>query len=228
MSSEPPDPNWPRLLGLAVHELRTPISVGSGYLRMLLMSDGTLTDRQRQFVTESQNAWKRMTTLAEEMSVLSNLEAGTFKLDRKRIDLGRLLVETVASLPPTEETAVEVKLTTSPRASTIQADPVRLKMALTSLLFALRREVVSSAILFVREAHRVYEGRQASWVVVGDADHIDPLAAATPDTLAVFDEWRGGSGLRLAIARRIIGAHGGVVWSPGDGTRAGAVLMLPH
>jgi signal transduction histidine kinase len=229
MSSEPTDPNWPRLFGLAVHELRTPISVGSGYLRMLLTSsDGTLTDRQRQFVLESQKAWGRMTALTEEMSVLSNLAAGTFQFDRKAVDLRRVLTEAIAALPPMEDMAVDVQLTTSAETATTEGDAVRLRTAFTSVLFTARRELVTSTTLFVRESSRPYKGRPASWVAAGDADHIDLLAAATPDMLATFDEWRGGSGLRLAIARRVFEAHGGAVWSPGDGTRAGAVAVLPH
>jgi signal transduction histidine kinase len=45
--------------------------------------------------------------------------------------------------------------------------------------------------------------------------------------LTTFDEWRGGSGLSLAVARRIINAHGGQIWSPGDDVRAAAVIALP-
>ena len=47
-----------------------------------------------------------------------------------------------------------------------------------------------------------------------------------------FDDKRGGHGLSLPIARRVIERHGGTVWSPpGDkgelGNRAAAVIELP-
>jgi signal transduction histidine kinase len=228
MSSER-DANWPRLLSLAVHEIRTPVSVGSGYLKMLVTtSDGALTERQLQFIGESQKQWARIATLAAEMSELSNLEAGTLKFDQKRVDVPRVLAEAVAALPEMEDRTVEVRLTTSPEPNTAKGDPVRLRTAFASVLFALRREIVTSSVLFVQERQQDYKGRPASWITVTDADHLARLAAATADDLVKFDEWRAGSGLRLAIARRILEAHGGSLWSPSDGSPAGAVMVLPH
>ena len=32
----------------------------------------------------------------------------------------------------------------------------------------------------------------------------------------------------LVVARRVIDAHGGALWSPSDGTKAAAVLVLPR
>jgi signal transduction histidine kinase len=47
-------------------------------------------------------------------------------------------------------------------------------------------------------------------------------------SLDTFDEWRGGSGLSLGVARRVIEAHGGRIWSPAEDAKAGAVIALPH
>ncbi len=229
MFSEPPDPNWSRLLGLAAHELRTPISVGSGYLRMLITSsDATLTDRQRQFIAESQKAWARMTALAEEMSVLAQLEKGEYRLDRQAIDLRKVLAEAIAALPPSADAPAEVRLTGDGASAPVQADGTRLRGALTSVLFALRREVVTSPELLVHVAPREYVGKPVLWVAIGEAEHVGALAAAGPEKLTTFDEWRGGSGLRLAIARRVVNAHHGSMWSPADGTKASAVVVLPR
>jgi len=43
----------------------------------------------------------------------------------------------------------------------------------------------------------------------------------------VFDEWRGGSGLSLPVARRILGGHGGRIWSAPEGHKSGARILLP-
>ena len=99
---------------------------------------------------------------------------------------------------------------------------------LTQVLYALRRELVSSNELFVRERGGEFRGKPASWVAIGDAEHIGGLETATSESLATFDEWRGGCGLSLAVSRRIIDGHGGAMWSPAESTKAGAVVALPR
>jgi signal transduction histidine kinase len=227
MSSEPYDPNWPRLLGLAVHEIRTPLSVGLGYLGFLTRFGSTLTPQQAQYVAESQKAWERIKTLADEMSELSQLEEGKLMLVRERLDLHGVLADAVSTLPEGDGSAVELELTTAAEPAMVMADRGRLLKAFMSILFALRREVVSSTKLFVSAAPREYEGQPASWISI-TTNPDDPLATAAPDGLGTFDEWRGGSGLRLALARRVIKLHGGAVWAPGDGSKAGAVIVIPN
>ena len=55
----------------------------------------------------------------------------------------------------------------------------------------------------------------------------DALSSADHSALTTFDEWRGGCGLSLAIARRVIESHGGRIWSPAVEPNAGAVAILP-
>ena len=93
---------------------------------------------------------------------------------------------------------------------------------------ALRRELVQSDTLFVRPQARDERGQPVTWIAFGDAEHIDRLERADPSSLETFDEWRGGCGLSLAIARRVFGTHNGRVWSAGAQAKAGAVVMLPR
>lgn len=227
MSSELPELKWARLLSLAAHELRGPLSVGLGNMSLLTRFDPPLTGKQLYFATESQKAWTKIRTLSEEMSELANLEAGTLKLHRRSMTIADAMAGAVAALPPAEDRTVTVDVSLAAMPSRINGDPVRLKMALSSILFAVRRELVTSETLLVREQHRDFSGRRACWIVIGDAVQVERLSAGIPEILGTFDEWRGGCGLRPAIARRLIEAHDGAVWSPADGTKAAAVLALP-
>jgi nitrogen-specific signal transduction histidine kinase len=109
----------------------------------------------------------------------------------------------------------------------IEGDSPRLKTALAAILHGLRREVVSTDRLIVRERTGEYSNKAASWIALAEAEHIDSVSNAALDSLTTFDEWRGGCGLSLAVARRIIGGHGGVVWSLTDGPKTAAVVVLP-
>ena len=223
------DDRWPRLLSLSVHEFRTPMTVVAGYIRMLLKDRaGALNDQQRRLLEEAEKSCARLSALLAEMSDLSNLEDGSAPFNRSAIELRPILSDAIATLPEVPDRHIDVELSTGSGSATVQGDPVRLKTAVTSLLIALRRELVASTKLFVKERSGEYQGKPASWIAFADADHIAELETATPERLAVFNEWRGGCGLGLPVARRIIESHGGAIWSPSEGTTSGAVLVLPH
>ena len=66
-----------------------------------------------------------------------------------------------------------------------------------------------------------------AWAVlaVGDETLLPSLIDAGRGTPPPFDEWRGGLGLALPVARRVIEALGGALWSaPGERPRAGSAL----
>jgi signal transduction histidine kinase len=223
------DARWPRLLSLSVHEFRTPMTVVAGYIRMLLKDRaGALNDQQRRLLEEAEKSCARLSALLVEMSDLSNLEEGSAPFNRSAIELRTILADAIATLPEVPDRHIDVGLSTGSGSATVQGDPVRLKTAFTSLLTALRRELVASSKLFVTERGGEFQGQPASWIAFADADHIAELAAATPERLTTFNEWRGGCGLGLPVARRIIGSHGGAIWSPSDEKMMGAVVVLPH
>lgn len=228
MTDRPEDPRWPKLLSLSVHEFRTPMTVVAGYIRMLLKDRaGPVTDQQRRLLEEAEKSCARLSALLAEMSDLGALEGGTAPFNRSELDLAAVLAEAIAALPDVPDRQIAVTLQSS--AARISGDPVRLRASLGAVLHALRRELVATLELCVRLTIRSHAGSPAAWIAIADPEHIDAVAAAPPDAVAVFDEWRGGVGLSLAVARRVINAHGGSIWSPvpGDGTKSAAVIALP-
>ncbi|HVL69632.1 MAG TPA: HAMP domain-containing sensor histidine kinase [Vicinamibacterales bacterium] len=225
MTNAPIDPRWPKLLSLAVHEFRTPITVVAGYIRMLLRERaGPISDQQRKLLEEAEKSCGRLSALVSEMSDLSALEGGKTTLNRGTVELHALLSDAIASLPPLPDREVRVELEGDGPVSA-SADATRLKGAFAALVMALRRELVTSDRLVVRLLAR--DG--ASRVVIGAPERIEGLAGADPDALSRFNEWRGGSGLSLAVARRIIDQHGGTLYGGHDEEdKAGALVVLPR
>lgn len=223
------DARWDRLLALAVHEFRTPVTVVAGYISMLLKDRaGPLNEQQRRLLEESAKSTSRLSALIAEMSDLASIEEGKTTLNRGRVDFGPLVADVVATLPPLTDRDVNITLDNGVVDASVHGDAARLKSALGSVLFALRRELVTSTELIVRVRRATEDGSRVVRISIADDVHIDAVADAGPGELGQFDEWRGGCGLSLALARRILNRHEGAVWSPLDDPKAGAVIVLPE
>lgn len=228
MSIDAAEARWPKLLSLAVHEFRTPITVVAGYIRMVLKERaGPISDPQRKLLEEAEKSCGRLSALVTEMSDLSALEGGTAAFNAATVDLERVLTEAVESIPPLPDREVNLIMDGAVPAQ-LSGDATRLRSALAALIVALRREVVRSDRLILRRVSGDFEGGAVSRLAIGEPEAIDAIASADPAGLDRFDEWRGGSGLSLAIARRVIERHGGKVYAPPGGTNAGALIVLPR
>jgi signal transduction histidine kinase len=227
MASEPGI--FPRALSLAVHELRTPITVVAGYLRMLLREQaGPLTDRQRQMLEEADRSCARIGTLISEISELGKLEAGELTIPGVTFDLSSVAAELASNMQEGHDRGIRLDLR-APEPAIVTGDRARIGAALKALMQAALRERADPGVIIV-ECTTV-QASDREWVVVTIGDESvapslrDGVHAAAP---LPFDEWRGGLGLALPVGRRVLEAHGGAVWSaPGTRPRAGSALRLP-
>lgn len=211
-----------------MHELRTPITVASGYLRMLLKEQaGPITDKQRKMLEEAEKSCARIGALIAEMSELGKLEAGDVTVPSVPFDLAALIASLASSMHDGEDRGVrlDVRATGSVMVS---GDRTRLAAALTALMHAALRERGEPGVIVVECS--TFPDTHHAWAIVtiGDETVTPSLAGAARATPPAFDEWRGGLGLALPVGRRVIEAHGGTLWSaPGDTPRAGSALRLP-
>jgi signal transduction histidine kinase len=214
-----------RTLSLAVHEFRTPVTVAAGYLRMILSEQaGPLTDRQRKLIEEADRACKRISALVADMSDLGKLVSKEMALPRQPVDVNALLAEVAGHMHEGDDRGVHLDVQASDRPARVMGDRARISAALGALLHAALRERGEPGTVAARCS--VVQDPDTTWavVVIGDNGQLDALAASRREPPA-FEEWRGGVGFSLLLARRVIEAHGGAVWS-GDGAHARAAVGL--
>lgn len=216
------------MLSHAAHELRTPVGVVLGYLRMLLRENATpLANQQRRMLQEMEKSTGRIKALADELSDLAKLETGEETFHYKSVDLGALIEDTISALPPLPDREVPITLDNQAVGATIEGDPKRLSTAFAAILFALRRELVTSTHLLVRLRRTTWEDAPVFWIAVAGNDRIDAVDGASLQDLGTFRENRGGCGLMPSIAERIIAKHDGRVSSPVEDSSTDAMLSGP-
>jgi signal transduction histidine kinase len=213
-----------RLLQLAGHELRSPLGAVAGYIRMVIKGQiGPVSEAQERILREAERSAGRLKNVLDEMSLLARIDRGDEPFQPAKVELGRLIQDAIAELPEHADRPVTVEVQQNAPVHLL-ADPTRLKLAFTSVCFALRRELVDTDQLIVR----IEPGERDVTVGIAAAGQIDALVSADESELTPFDDpLRGGCGLKLPIAQRIIERHRGVIRSAGPDSRASAVIRLP-
>ncbi len=215
-----------RLLSLAAHELRTPISVVGGYLRMLQHDRDSIGERQQRMIDEAEKACARLVAIVSELSDIGKLDDGRTKLQAEPLDVFGLVRDVAGKADEAAERGVRLVIRGETGAASLRGDRVHLNTVFAALLKAVLREQQDSTVVVV-DLRRQPDG--SALIVIAREPDADIATTRPP---ATFDELRGGLGLALPVARRVIERHRGRIWSPAsaDGTpsaRSAILVSLP-
>jgi signal transduction histidine kinase len=204
--------SYPHLISLAVHEVRGPASVVSGYLRMLQRDDHEpLTPRQRKMIDEAANSCARLAAIVEELSEVGKLDDGRVRLARQPLDVFELVDEVAALVHDGREREVTLEVRGLANGATISGDAKRLRHAFEGVFRAVVREKPANTIVVAERRIEQIDGRATAVVIVAEDLSVQAAYDREPGP---FDEDRGGVGLALPLARRVIRGHGGRLWAP--------------
>jgi hypothetical protein len=224
------------LLSQGAHEIRNPVSVILGYVRMLMTDRlGPLTDMQRKVLGDVATSTVKLAALADEMSLLARLLAGGTPFARAHVELAALIAAEIPSVGPALERDVGLRVIDNAPGAPVNGDAQRLGEAVNSLMFAQRRELFTCDELCVAIDRVPGSDHRSIRMTIAGANRIEALRRLPTAEMTALVEFRSGLGYRLSIARLVIEAHRGRVFSimePGDIPKSvlniGTAVILPE
>jgi signal transduction histidine kinase len=223
--------SYSKLLSLAVHELRTPASVVGGYLRMLQRdNDPGLNERQRKMVEEAEKSCARLVAIVNELSEIGKLDGGLLGLSRQPLDVFTLVHEVAELVHEAKDREVHLQVRGDDHGASTSGDAPRLRAAFDAIFRAILREKPGPSTVIADRRFVARDGRTSAVVIISEEATVQDAYDREP---APFDEKRGGLGLILPLARRVIEGHDGRLWSPKPVrdddplTRGSAIVSLP-
>ncbi len=206
---------------VASHDLSEPLRMVTGYLRLLeRRTADKLTDDERQFVAYATDGADRMRGLIDDLLTYSRVERDTFA--PAAVDLAQVAETTLRGLEAAvADAGADVRVGPLP---TVTGDAGQLGQLLQNL--------VANALKFHRPGvpptvtiDAVADGDEWTVTVADDGIGIHPEQLERVfqmfQRLHSRDEYEG-TGIGLAVCRRIVERHGGRLWAqerPGGGTQ---------
>ncbi|TNF49415.1 HAMP domain-containing protein, partial [bacterium] len=204
-------------LGIATHELKTPLSVVQGYLDSLKDGfAGELNEAQNQVIDETLHSCRRMTALISDMLDLTRIEAGKMPMEMEDVPIIRIVQRVAGQMVPLLQ---KKRMTLDIREDGMEAKAVLDEDRITQVLVNL----VGNAIKFTPEEGSIIIKalleREAVPPVVAVTVQDTGIGIGSEDLSHVFEEFahvgplgkEEGTGLGLAICKRIVEAHEGEI-----------------
>ncbi len=197
------------------HELRTPLNAILGFSELLLDENyGEMNSEQKDFLTDINSAGSHLLTLINSLLDLTKIEAGKVGLSLEEFELKKIVKEVQSTIKPLYSNKdLTFILEGINNDDFLVADTFRFKQILYNLL--------SNAIKFTKKGTIKLNGIERSdhweFQVIDTGIGIDKK-----DYDVVFREFGrveddkikeiSGTGLGLALSKRLVNLHGGDIW----------------
>lgn len=201
-------------LGVAAHELKTPVAVVKAYAQLLRQLGGPLVQAHAGIVDAIERGADRIDRVVGDLLELSQLDVGRLQLHPSEVALDKLVRETVERMARAEPSH-RVRLGTLAPVRLV-TDVVRVRQVL--------RGLVSNAIKYSRAPAevRVELGVDAAAGVAVVSVHDQGIGIPADRQARIFERFyrahtdteydRGGVGIGLHLGRRLVERLGGRMW----------------
>jgi signal transduction histidine kinase len=213
------------------HELRTPLNAILGFSQVLReRMFGDLNPKQEEYVDDILSSGYHLLSLINDVLDLSKVEAGQLELEVAPFSLQDALERGVVMVRERATTdGVQVAVATVPDVDVVTGDERRVRQVIFNLLSNAVKFTPPGGAVAVRATHVNGE------VHVSVADSGPGIAPEDHDR--IFEEFqqtewgveqREGTGLGLALSKRLVELHGGRIWVDSElGKGSTFVFTLP-
>ncbi len=213
-----------QFLADASHELRTPLAVVSGFIEAL--HDGTVPEEDHaRYVRLLRSETERLNRLVDDMLDLEQYDAGEISVSPRRVSLPRLLTRTADTMQPAAERGqVHLHVCCPTDLPEVCADPDAVERVILNLIDNALRHTPPGGQVTLRAVLTRAGPIHVSVQDTGEGIAPDKLGHLWERFYKVDESRRRDSsatGLGLAIAKRLIEAHGETIWvnsEPGAGS----------
>jgi len=207
-------------IGIAAHELRTPLAVLKGFAQTLIIQTARgkgpeLAEWQMEALQGIDQATLRMVELIDDLLDVTRLQAGRLELHLEPIDIVAMLQRVMKRQQITTEQHT-LSLLTSSEHLVVQADPRRIEQVLNNLLNnAMKYSPKGGTVEITIDEDA---GQQMAVISVRDFGIGIPVQqqARVFGRFVRADNARaygiGGTGLGLYLCRELVERHGGRIW----------------
>ena len=221
-------------LGNVSHELKTPLTVMSGYAQTTNqlaerpgeLDGGEVSRRMKLISSEAE----RLSLMVGQILDVTRMEEGRMAMEKRSCHMDEIIYGAVEThYPMLNKNQNRLKIRIEPGLADICADPARISQVIVNL--------ISNAVRFTSEGVITISAEQ-------DETHIricvsDTGTGIAPERLAhLFERYGGkqksgggqdtGTGLGLYICKHIVEQHGGTIWIESEeGTGTSAFFTLP-
>ena len=197
------------------HELRTPLNAIIGFSEVLLEKMfGEINAKQQDYLSDIHSSGRHLLALINDILDLSKIEAGRMELDPSDFDVPSALQNALTLVRErAQRHGIALSLNIDPEVHDLRADERKFKQIVVNLL--------SNAVKFTPDGGSV--ALRARGIDTGLEVSVSDtgIGIAPEDQEKVFEEFRQvggdyktkqeGTGLGLALARKFVQLHGGVI-----------------